>query len=146
MTMQNADSNWVYVVSLSSGSPTGSKLTWIDVVEKERRYFHPVGINGWPKEPPNYIAFRYYGKLQSIHHVESYSVFDDPHNKFSEIPSAKWEPHFLYELSRPFAPTNDVRSGNLHNGRRWCMLDTLFLARTVSEAVEMSKQRAEVAR
>jgi hypothetical protein len=145
MTMQKIYSNRVYVVSLGSDTPEGRKLSWIDVVEKKRKYFHPVG-SGWPKEPPNYIAFRYHGKLQSIHHVEGYKVFEDPHDEFPEIPSENWEPHFLYKLSRPFAPANDVRSGNLHNGRRWCMLDTLFLAKTISEAVEMSKQRALVAK
>ena len=37
MTMQNVDSNWVYVVSLGSGTPKDWKLSWIDVVEKKRR-------------------------------------------------------------------------------------------------------------
>jgi hypothetical protein len=94
MTMQNVDSNWVYVVSLGSDTPKGWKLSWIDVVEQKGRYFHPVG-GGWPKEPPNYIAVRYRGRLQSIHHVEGYSVFDDPHDEFPQIPSEKWGPHFL---------------------------------------------------
>ena len=143
MTMQKVYSNRVYVVALGSDTPNGWKLSWIDVVEKKHKYFHPVGGSGWPKEPPNYIAFRYHGKLQSIHHVESYTVFDDPHDEFPEIPSEKWGPHFLYELSPPFAPAKDVKTGKLfRNGRVWCMLDTLFLAKTISEASDMSKQRA----
>lgn len=89
MTMQNVDSNWVYVVSLGSGTPEGWGISWIDVVKKKRRYFHPVGGN-WPKEPPNYIGFRYYGMLQSIHHIDGYEIFDNPHDKFSEIPSDNW--------------------------------------------------------
>ena len=146
MNMQNVDSNWVYVVSLGSGTPNGWKLSWIDVVEKRRRYFHPVG-GGWPKEPPNYVAFRYQGKLQTIHHIEGYSVFDDPHSEFPEIPSEKWGPHFLYTLSPAFAPTNEVKTGNIYpSGRVWCMLDTLFLAKTISEARDLSNQRTEVAK
>jgi hypothetical protein len=144
MTMQDVDSNWVYVVSLGSGTPKDWKLSWIDVVEKKRRYFHPVG-GGWPKEPPNYVAFRYQGKLQSIHHIESYTVFDDPHNEFREIPSEKWGPHFLYTLSPAFAPANEVKTGNIYpSGRVWCMLDTLFLAKTISAARDLSDQRAKV--
>ena len=144
MTMRNIDSNRVYVVSLRSGTPNGWKLSWIDVVEKKRRYFHPVGGSGWPKEPPNYIAFRYHGKLQSIHHVESYMVFDDPHDVFPEIPSENWGPHFLYTLSPAFAPANEVKTGNIYpSGRVWCMLDTLFLERTISAARDLSDQRAK---
>ena len=76
-----------------------------------------------------------------------YTVFDDPHDEFPEIPSENWEPHFLYKLSPPFAPSNEVKAGKIfRNGRVWCMLDTLFLAKTISEAVEMSKQRALVAK
>jgi len=142
MTMQNVDSNWVYVVSLGSGTPSGWKLSWIDVVEKKRRYFHPVG-GGWPKEPPNYVAFRHHGKLQSIHHVESYTVFDNPHSVFPEIPSSNWGPHFLYTLSPAFAPANEVKTGNIYpSGRVWCMLDTLFLEGTISAARDLSNQRA----
>ncbi len=142
MTMQNTESNWVYVVSLGSGTPKGWKLSWIDVVDKRRRYFHPVG-GGWPKEPPNYIAFRYGGKLQSIHHVDAYSVFDNPHDEFAEIPRESWEPHFLYTLSPPFAPANEVKTGNIYpSGRVWCMLDTLFLAKTISEARDLSNKRS----
>jgi len=145
MTMQNVDSNWVYVVSLGSDTPKGWKVSWIDVVEKRQRYFHPVG-GGWPKEPPNYIAVRYRGKLQSIHHVEGYSVFDDPHDEFPEIPSTKWGPHFLYRLSPAFAPAHEVKTGTIYpSGRVWCMLDTLFLAKTISEARDMSNKRSEQA-
>jgi hypothetical protein len=146
MTMQNLDSNRVYVVSLGRGNPKGWKLSWIDIAKKKRRYFHPVGKN-WPKEPPNYIAFRYFGKLQSIHHVDGYSVFDNPHDEFPEAPSEKWSPYFLYRLSPPFAPPNEVKTGKIYpSGRVWCMLDTLFLAKTISDAKQMSDKRAEVAK
>jgi len=144
MTMQNHDSNWVYVVSLGSGNPKKATISWIDIVEKKSRYFHPVG-GTWPKEPPNYIAFRYRGKLQSIHHVESARVCRNPHDEFSEIPSKKWkEPHFLYTLGRGFRPAHEVPMGNIYpNGRVWCMLDTLFTTKTISQARDISKLRDE---
>jgi hypothetical protein len=143
MTMQNTDSNWVYVVSLGSGTRHHWKISWIDIVEKRRHYFHPVG-SGWPKEPPNYIAFRYDGKLQSVHHIEGYEIFDNPHKKFLEIPSQEWGPHFLYKLGPRFAPTREVRTGKIYkNGRVWCMLDTLFTSKTLSEARDLSRKRSD---
>lgn len=54
--MENAESNWVYVVSLADNTPSWSKISWKDVVYKKRRYFYPVGSN-WPKVVPNYLAF-----------------------------------------------------------------------------------------
>lgn len=145
-TMQNTDSNWVYVVVLASGTPEGWKVSWIDIVKEKRRYFHPVGISGWPKDPPNYIAFRYYGRLQSIHHIEAYEVFNDPHESFPEIPKDDWGPHYLYRLGPGFAPADEVRTGNIYkNGRVWCMLDTLFTCKTISEARDLSKSRERIA-
>jgi hypothetical protein len=43
ITMQQADSNWVFVVALSERTPEGWGISWIDIVAKELRYFHPVG-------------------------------------------------------------------------------------------------------
>jgi hypothetical protein len=146
MSMQNLDSNWVYVVALAQGKPKGWDISWIDIVENRHRYFHPLGggRGGWPKEPPNYIAFRYNARLQSIHHIEGYEVFTNPHEKFPEIPEKKWPPHFLYKLGRAFGPANEVRTGKIYpNGRVWCMLDTLFTEETISDARDLSKRRMQ---
>ena len=140
--MRNLDSNLVYAVALASGTPQGWEISWIDIVRVRHQYFHPVGGAGWPKEPPNYIAFRYHGQLQSIHHIDSYEVITDPHERFPEIPSQQWEPHFLYTLGPAFAPDKEVRTGKIYpNGRVWCMLDTLFTSETISEARDVSKSR-----
>lgn len=147
MTMQNKDSNLVFVVSLGSSKIEGSDLTWIDVVEKKERYFHPMGQNGWPKTPPNYIAFRYHGKLQSIHHIEGYKVLTDLSSRIPEIPYASWmeTPHFLYKLGKGFAPSKEVKTGNIYrNGRVWCMLDTLFTCDTISDARDETKRRQQL--
>lgn len=45
VNMQPQESNWVYVVSLSR-TEWAPGLTFIDVVEKRRRYFHPYGTGG----------------------------------------------------------------------------------------------------
>ena len=82
--MQTQESNWVFVVSLGSSKREDCDLTWIEIVQNHMKYFHPLGGNGWPKEPPNYIAFRYYGQLQSIHHIEDYVVTKNLNDEIPE--------------------------------------------------------------
>jgi hypothetical protein len=74
--MQNVTSNLVYVVSLSPRKLGGSGLSSRDIAVEHDRYFHPMGggRGGWPKTPPNYLRFRFDGRLQQIRHVESYEV------------------------------------------------------------------------
>ncbi len=143
MTMQAKESNWVYVVSLSTAKPENCDLTWIELVEKKMKYFHPFGINGWPKEPPNYIGFRYGGRLQSIYHIESYSIVKNLHDDIEEMPNVEDEyEHFVYSLGKPIIPSKVVKTGNIYaSGRKWAMLDTLLTADTIHEASEISKQR-----
>lgn len=143
--MQKIDSNWVYVVSLASSLPRGWKISWIDIVSKKGLYFHPLGVNGWPKEPPNYIAFRYGGKLQSIHRIESWKVVRSMHSNIREIPAGDWGgDYFLYKLGKRFVPGHEVKTGGLYaNGRVWCMLDTLLTSKTIKQARDISKAREE---
>jgi len=148
MTMQTKDSNWVYVVSVGTGHPDNCKLTWIDFVEKYGRYFHPIGggRSGWPKVPPTYIAFRYYGQLQSIHHIDDYVVTRNLHSEFPEMPDEECEvDHFVYKLGPAIKPTHTVKTGNLYaTGRVWAMIDTLLTADSISEARDISQARNEV--
>ena len=75
--MERQTDNNVFVVVLGqSPMVPGQTHTWIDVVEKDKCYFHPVG-NHWPVRPPNYIGFRYRGRLQSVHHIESFEIVED---------------------------------------------------------------------
>lgn len=134
MTMQQIDSNLVYVVALAGLS--------IDIAKKNHLYFRRV--RGTPKQPPNYIAFRYRVRLQSIHHIEGYEVFTNPHEKIPEIPKPEkaWEPHFLYTLGPAFAPSREVKAGKIKRGTPvWCMLDTLFTCDTISDASDLSQER-----
>jgi hypothetical protein len=146
-TMQQVDSNWVYVLALRQGTPKGWKVSWIEVVTKKRRYFHPVGVRGWPATPPNYLAFRYYGELQSVHHVEGYEVVSDAHELIPEIPAGEvcGEPYFIYRLGPAFRPARKVPSRIPFAGRRWCMLDTLFTCRSIREANLLSTRRQSAA-
>lgn len=142
MTMQNKDSNWVYVVSLSKNHPEGCLLSYIDIVNKLNKYFCPVG-NGWPKEPPNYIAFRFEGRLQSIHHIESYTIERNLHRVIDEMPDFERDAdHFVFQLGPAIVPTKTVKTGNIYpNGRVRAMLDTLLTCDTVSEARDVSQKR-----
>lgn len=51
MSKQQKDSNLVFVVSLAGYTGKDWTTSWIDIVTKHSRYFHPVGGH-WPKDPP----------------------------------------------------------------------------------------------
>ena len=143
MTMQKLDSNMVYVVSLSTQNPDNCPISWIDIVQRHGKYFSPIGVKGWPKEPPNYIAFRYYGKLQSIHHIEGYTVSRNMHSEIPEMPDREWDGDcFIYRLGLAIVPAKTVKTGNLYrNGRVWAMLDLLLTCDSVSEARDQTQAR-----
>lgn len=143
MTMQKLDSNMVYVVALSAQRPERCSITWIDIVQKHNKYFCPVGGNGWPKEPPNYIAFRYSGQLQSIHHIEGYSVTNNIHDEIQEMPDEVWNvEHYVYRLGPAITPAKTVKTGKIFkNGRVWAMIDTLLTCDTISEARDLTQER-----
>lgn len=155
MTTQNKNTNWVYVVSLglseaeittSEGKKKTAGITYVDIVRKHHKYCCPVGggKGGWPKEPLTYIAFRYHGKLQSIHHIEKYTVTDNLHPFVPEIPDEELsETHFVYELGPAIIPPKDIRTGNkiVMSNRVWAQLDTLLTSDTITEAMEISRAR-----
>lgn len=144
MTMQTVTSNRVFVVVVGRQTVPDSSVTWLDIVERGR-YFHPVG-HGWPHEPPNYIAFRWDGRLQRIHHVEKVERIEDLHEAFPEIPSKKEAPRFLYQLGPAIEPTSRVSSkGTYRNGRVWAALDLLLTSSTIAEASEETRRREATA-
>jgi hypothetical protein len=141
-TMQIQTSNEVYVVSLSSGHPNNCELTWKEIVTKKNRYTCPQG-NNWPKDAPNYIAFRYDGKLQSIHHVENYIITRNRHDGIPEMESKVDDyPSFIFTIGPAIITNHEVRTGNIFRaGRVWCMLDTLLTCQTISEARDETQRR-----
>jgi len=140
--MERNESNLVYVVSLAAGTPDGWGISWRDIVRKRNKYFHPVG-NHWPQEPPNYVAFRYDGKVRSIHHIEKHDTMTRPHDHVAEIPAnLKWEPHFIYWLGPSIGPPEPLPSGKQYRATRlWCMLDTLLTSPTLAKAHETTEKR-----
>ena len=128
--MDTLRNNMVYVVSLGSKViREGGSHTWIDVVEKDRAYFHQVG-NNWPQQPPNYIAFRYSGKLQSVHRVEAHEIWANVADKNPLWCDTAVE-HFVYKLGSAMRPPRDLKAGGTgdsvkRNARVWCAIDTLL--------------------
>ena len=149
-TVQNQNSNLVYVVALSNETFGCGATTFIEVVEKHERYFHPIGgaSGGWPTDPPNYLGFRYGGELKSIHHVESYEVINNfkPHFTDVSTPFEDDRPHYLYKLGPAIRPARRVpTNGQGHtiypSGRKWIYLDLLLTAGSVAEAGNLTKER-----
>lgn len=143
MQGQDRRDNRVYVVSLSRNPiQTSSAYTWIDVVEQDGRYFHPVG-NHWPVIPPTYIGFRYGGRLQSVHHIDDFKVVGDLSRE-----NAHWPPsdsdHFVYSLGPAMKPAAEMRAGNIYRGHRvHCAIDTLLSGAfsTISDARDETNRR-----
>jgi hypothetical protein len=147
MTMQNQTSNLVYVVALGREvQPWSAPFTPIQIVVEQNRYFHPIGKR-YPKEPQNYVGFRWDGRLQQIRHVEHYEVFTDPHEHIPEIPSQDFgERHYLYHLGPPIIPPRIVRTGGVYRAAHAeAAIDLLLTCDTISEAHERTRQRLQAA-
>lgn len=138
--MENTQSNMVYVVSLGDGGVWD--LNFKQVALERRRYFYPV-IGRWPSPPPNYIAFRFGGCLQSIHHIDRYSIFSNPRHVFPDASNESIEPHYLLELGPPICPAKDVTNGDRirMSIRVWAMIDLLLTSSTITEARDETKRR-----
>lgn len=142
--MERQTDNNVYVLALALGPMVaGQTYTWVDVVEKDERYFHPVG-NNWPVQPPNYIGFRYRGCLQSVHHIDSFEIVEDL-SSYNPLWIKTDTDHFVYHLGPAMRPAREMRTGpNIHRNRRVrCAIDTLLSGAfaTISDAEDETKRR-----
>ena len=143
--MQVTTSNNVFVVSVSRDTFGGGPTTFVEVVEKFGKYFHPVG-SGWPVSPPNYMGFRWDGRLQSVHHVDDYEVITDFAPHFPGTTEGEMRPHFLYHLGPAIRPSHEVRSGSIRNARIYAHIDLLLTSTTVVEAGAKTRKRIEKSR
>lgn len=142
--MQDQTSNMVYVVSIAKGSPQRSRITWKDIIRVEHRYFHVVGKGGWPSSPPNYMGFRWDGKLQQIRHVDAWKITEDLHEEIDGMGKGVFAyPNYLYTLGPNILPeTKRIKKGKVYpSGRIWAMLDLLLTCDTVAEARDLTKKR-----
>ncbi|MDP9932589.1 hypothetical protein [Variovorax paradoxus] len=149
--MDRVRDNLVYVVSLGSAPMReGGSHTWIDVIEKDGSYFHPVG-RGWPSQPPNYVAFRYRGRVRSVHRVESYEIFPDVSKK-NRLWISTDSDHFVYKLGPAMRPTGELRAATpddtvKRSARVWCAIDTLLSGefKSLGDARDETKRRLAAA-
>lgn len=137
--MEAVRSNMVYVLSIGGGGAWG--IDFREVTTKRHRYFDPV--SRYRDRRPNYLAFRYDGRLQAIHHVDAVEPFTNPSQVFPDAHDVTVEPHYLFKLGKPIVPPHEVRNGPriTRSMRCWCMIDTLLTCATITEALEETKRR-----
>ncbi len=142
-SMERQTDNKVFVVVLrNEPMVAGYTHTWIDVVEKDHCYFHPVG-NHWPVQPPNYIGFRYQGRLQSVHHIDRFEIVEDV-STYNPLWVKTDSDHFVYRLGPPMRPPREMKTGNIYmNARVECAIDTLLSGafNTIRDAKDETDRR-----
>jgi hypothetical protein len=145
VTMQDLDSLWVYCVSLGSSFPEGTLIPK-EVLQEQGIYYHPSGgKGGWPKIPPNLIAFRWSGKVQQVRHVEGYAVIDNLRAVFPDYsgPDAEDQRLVVYELGPEIPMRAPLPCGtNYRASRLWVPLDLLLTSSTLKEALALSRMRS----
>ena len=150
LPMQNQESNIAMCVIIGDGKPNWSRIPWRDYVTVKRQYFHPFGRNGWPADPPNYLAFRWEGVLRSIHHVDGYEVVDPLYAKVPEIRRKAWDAHgdedqgeyILYDLGPAIVPAKEVTNGRIYATARVTeAIDLLLTCDTIADAVRLTRER-----
>lgn len=142
--MQDPFSTLTYCVAISQDMPNGGSLSFRQVVDNGF-YFHPFGKN-WPKVAPSFLAFRWAGAVQRIHHVDSYRIVDSLNAAFSEIPldEGDTDPYIVYTLGPSLGPPTPLPSGATYRANRmWVAVDLLLTSPTLKEAVAETKKRQQ---
>jgi hypothetical protein len=105
-------------------------------------YFHPYGWGkGWPTLWPNFLAFRWEGKVQQVHRVKYARVIQNLTERWPETASAidPDRPHVVYDLE-PALSVEPLPMGDVWpSGRYWVLLDQLISGPTLKDAIERSK-------
>ncbi|NTY62179.1 hypothetical protein [Mycolicibacterium sphagni] len=129
-----------YCVVLNNARPGGGGAhTFREFVTDEHCYFHPYGVNRWPTEPPNFMAFRWEGAVQRIHRVVHAEVVPSLLDRWPDVPANQVTvgQHAIYDLGPRLPPMEPIPSGAQYRaGRLWVLLDQLQTAATLAEALE----------
>lgn len=139
-----ADSK-TYCVALNKQETGGKRnLTFIEWVTDALTYYHPYGVHGWPKEPPNFMAFRWDSAVRRIHRVVHADVVPPLLDRYPDLPSNEYteRPHAIYKLSRRrLPPLEPIPTGAPYRANRlWVLLDQLRTADTLADAVKSSRK------
>ncbi|MGD0085383.1 MAG: hypothetical protein ABSD78_19690 [Acidimicrobiales bacterium] len=124
-------------------------LTPIELLREKRLYPYPFGWgSGWPKEAPNYMAFRWGGHVQCVAHVEGYEVVDDMHDVLPEFPSEhrKDNPLMVLRLGPPIPMRHEPlpAGAGYRASRMWVQLDLLLTSQTLKDALAETKGRERI--
>ncbi len=143
--MRDTNTNEVHVVALTRKVWDGwpADLSAVDEVEKHRLYHYPT-VGKYRKIVPNYMGFRYDGRLQSIHHVDSYEIVDTPHGHIPGAPDLRWDaPANLLHLGPPIRPDHRVPTGTgmWPSAPMVIDIDLLLTSTTIVEARNATKVR-----
>ena len=129
--------SWTYCVVVSGDKPGGGgDRTFRDYVD-EGWYFHPFGSGGWPKEPPNFLAFRWSNRVQQVHRVQDWKVLPSLCDRWPDVPRVPDtdRPVVVYRLG-PRIPVDPIPSGaNYRASRMWVLLDQLLVGPTLADAL-----------
>jgi hypothetical protein len=142
MTSQNLFSTWTYCVSVGTGGV--GDLRFRGVVTDKHRYFHPYGVAGWPTTPPNFLAFRWAGAVQRVHHVEDYRVVPSLRELYPQLPATAEidRQHAVYTLGPDLTGGRRLPNGaKYRSGRLWVALDLLLTSATLKDALTATRQR-----
>ena len=138
ITVREISDCWTYCVVVSDDRPgNGGARTFRDFVE-DGIYFHPFGTGGWPKEPPNFMAFRWENQVQRIHRVVRAEVVPTLQHGWPNIPRDEFteRDHAVYELG-PALPGTPIPSGqNYRATRLQLLLDHLLVGPTLRDAMD----------
>ncbi len=148
VTMQDLASNWTYSVSLSAQVPPGWPCSTVDFVAQRDTYFCPYGVHGWPKTPPNYLAFRWRGHVRDVRHVEGYEVVEELRSVIPGIPTQGFPfLQIVFRLGPPIPLPAPLPNGAQYRATRiWVPLDLLLTESTLKEALAKGRERAAQSR
>jgi hypothetical protein len=137
------DDQWVFCVVVSDSDFGGKSFR--DYVLHDRVYFHPFGGNNtWPKVAPNFLCFRWGGRVRQVNRVRRFEVVPRLADRWPSVTPAEEEgPHIVYDLG-PDIPIPAISTkGTYASGRVWCLLDQLLVSPTLAAAVRSSKDLGE---
>ncbi len=138
--MRRPEDCMTYCVVLNQDKPgDGGSRTFLEYVTDAHCYFHPYGAgNGWPAEPPNFMAFRWGGYVQRIHRVTRAEVIPSLLHRFPDVPAnaVTTTPHAVYDLGPRIPPFDPIPTGkNYRAARLRVLLDQLQTAPTLEAAL-----------
>lgn len=144
-------SSWAYCVSLSPNKPAGGgPHTFIEYVVDEGVYFHPFGWGkGWPVGPPNFLAFRWSGKVHQVRRVVEHEVVPNLQQRWPTIPVDEdtERAHAIYKLGPPLPMHAPVPAGtNYRAARLWVLVDQLLTSDTLKDALAATRALTGTAR